>query len=148
MKKLSLTISFILISISCVFAQGNLQFNQVLTFGGNLSASGCNWSTIYDTSQSWIVPQNKVWKIEHKTRVIEGGLLQFLINNTLMFDLFEKTVQPVPGAIGYAMTVDNAPIWLKSGDAIKFQASMNVGNACNSFSKPYFISIIEYNIVP
>jgi hypothetical protein len=49
MKKLSLTISFILISISCAFAQGNLQFNQVLNF-----TSGAQY----------VVPSNKALKIE------------------------------------------------------------------------------------
>lgn len=54
----------LLLFIGTCFSQGNLQFNQVLTFGGTLCAS-CNQPV-------GTVPAGKVWKIEFKEG---GGLL-------------------------------------------------------------------------
>lgn len=52
-----LTLSHLLFLSTC-FSQGNLQFNQVLTFGGTLCAS-CS-------QPIGTVPAGKVWKIESK----------------------------------------------------------------------------------
>jgi hypothetical protein len=54
----------LLLFIGTCFSQGNLQFNQVLTFSGTLCAS-CNQPV-------GTVPAGKVWKIEFKEG---GGLL-------------------------------------------------------------------------
>lgn len=89
-------------------AQGNLQFNQVLTYGGTLCAS-CN-------QPIGTVPAGKVWKVESK-----GGATINTVNGT-----------PITQTVTY-------PFWLKAGDAL--------GHYTGS-AQDWFISIIEFNIVP
>jgi len=128
------------------YAQGNLQFNQVFTFGGNLAANGYN-QQLDESSPTWIVPQDKVWKIEHKTRTTKVMPLRFLVNNTPVWDMYEKTIWLGPSASN-SMVVDNSPIWLKAGDIVKFNCNMWATQSSSGFNEDYFISIIEYNIIP
>jgi hypothetical protein len=90
-------------------AQGNLQFNQVLTYGGTLCAS-CN-------QPIGTVPAGKVWKVEFK----EGGALV--------------------GINGINLSFAQLPCWLKNGDVVFM-------NGNNSSTQAFFLSIIEFNIVP
>jgi len=118
------------------YAQGNLQFNQVLTFTGYMTGScSGNYCTATASSPIWVVPQNKVWKIEYKSRT-DGGHTRFYLNAVSMVDIWTSTA------------VDNAPLWLKANDEIYFQASATAGGGGTSVNHPYIISIIEYNIVP
>lgn len=104
-----LTFSLLLFFGTC-FCQGNLQFNQVLTYGGILCAS-CN-------NPIGSVPVGKVWKIESQM-----GSTHLNINN-INFNTFTPQV----------------PIWLKAGDVV----------IMNGFSstQSWFLSIIEFNLVP
>jgi hypothetical protein len=133
------------------YAQGNLQFNQVLTFTGYITGScqvafqggSCNVTV---SSPIWVVPQNKVCKIEYKSRTDGGAHFQFFLNAVPMVDLFDRVA-------GYysSTAVDNAPLWLKANDEIRFEASAATTNYNQSgvtVNRPYIISIIEYNIVP
>jgi hypothetical protein len=81
-----------------LFGQGNLQFNQVLTFTG--SATG---NITLDT-----VPVNKVWKIEAHSSDIN----QILINiNGFRYDY------------NYNGSMNTSPIWLKTGDVLSLTTS-------------------------
>ena len=101
-----------------LFGQGNLQFNQVLTFTG--SATG---NITLDT-----VPVNKVWKIEAHSSDIN----QILINiNDFRYDY------------NYNGSMNTSPIWLKAGDILSLTTSPF---CCNS--RHYFFSILEFNIIP
>ena len=104
-----LILSFFLFPSIFGFSQGNLQFNQVLTYGGTLCAS-CNQFI-------GTVPVGKVWKIESKG----GSTINTVNGNT------------VPQTISY-------PFWLKAGD--------NLGHYTGTFVTDWFISILEFNIVP
>jgi hypothetical protein len=111
-------------------AQGNLQFNQVLTYNGNL--------TLYTNTNSpiYTCPAGKVWKIESKTRTplaVNAGTLSSYLNSTSLIDLYQGN------------TVDNSPIWLKAGDDIYFSVYNPAGY---NITTSYYLSIIEYNIVP
>lgn len=120
-------------------AQGNLQFNQVLTYTGYIIASCPQaWCTASASSPIWVVPQNKVWKIEYKSRT-DGGGARFYLNGVSMADVYER----YHGAGGASIAIDNAPVWLKANDEIHFEAS-----GTYSVNHPFIISIIEYNIVP
>jgi hypothetical protein len=72
-----------------------------------------------------IVPENKVWKIEY-ARLESGGALE--ANNYVIATLATQGL-------------NHFPIWLKAGDVL------TVNGSTNSAPK-YFISIIEFNIVP
>lgn len=116
------------------YAQGNLQFNQVLTYSGTINCTNPVQQFRSCSGPVWIVPSNKVWKIEFKTRT-PTGFLRFTINDYSLGDIL----------IGNSITLDNSPIWLKSNDEIKFLLD---GLFNGNISGNYFISILEYNIIP
>ena len=113
------------------FSQGNLQFNQVVSYSQafNTSSSGSLYSF---TSPLYTVPTGKVWKIEkflmHKNVTIPSGWL--VVNS---------------GAKLFTDEVNSGPVWLKAGD--EFVATVSQSGGSN-FSGDVFISIIEFNVVP
>ena len=117
------------------FTQGNLQFNQVVTYTGTGSGS------FSYSSPTWTVPAGKVWKVESAspnvanapvTRAININAGSSWGNFALMTASQETTISPLP-------------IWLKAGDQIQLQAA---GNCCSTTSFSYAISILEFNVVP
>jgi hypothetical protein len=97
-KLLFIAICFVSLNLS---AQGNLQFNQVLSLDAN---SGGNPVT---------VPAGKVWKIESVAfsnnnayfQIQWGGVNYFVLNNTTPYA--------------------NLPYWLPSGEAVSLVANVN-----------------------
>lgn len=139
-KNLLLFCSFVIFS-NGVFAQGNLQFNQVLTYSGTIGASGPGGVAGSLTPTSiYTVPTGKVWKIETKT--IPTGPLKFYINGVEFKDYLIVT----SGSGAVAVTSASNPIWLKAADFIYYTiTSWPTGSAVSS---DFFISIIEFNIAP
>lgn len=127
MKNL-LFFTFLLISLSFT-AQGNLQFNQVVTLTG---------TTIIDPFTLATVPAGKVWKIEHSSAARGGSPanVSYVCNN-----VSSPISLPQTNWATYKLQVDG-PIWLKAGDSIKFT------NSSANYATDYFFSIIEFNIVP
>jgi hypothetical protein len=111
---------------SLLYSQGNLQFNQVLTYGGTLNAGSisANYGNVQNSSPAYTVPSGKVWKIES---VMTNGTVHLLVNN-----LFAGGVGSGIGPI--------STLWLKAGDVIRFGYS--------SSAYTYFFSGIEFNIIP
>lgn len=116
-------------------AQGNLQFNQVVTFTGTGSGS------FSYSSPTWTVPAGKVWKVESASPNVANAPVTRAININagsswgsfaLMTASQETTISPFP-------------IWLKAGDQVQLQAA---GNCCSTTSFSYAISILEFNVVP
>ncbi len=97
----------------------NLQFSQVLTFTGQVS--GPNQELLIGT-----VPEGKVWKIESLNNI--GTNFRFVING-------------MPITSGNSSWPTHFPIWLKSQDNLSFDNSSNG-------SPQYFVSIIEFTVVP
>ena len=99
MKKL-LSIAVLLISLS-VSAQGNLQFNQVLSLDANVAGNPVT------------VPAGKVWKIESVAfsnnnayfQIQWGGVNYFVLNNSAPYA--------------------NLPYWLPSGESVSLVANVN-----------------------
>lgn len=123
MKKILL--SFLLVVISLIgFAQFNLQFNQVITYSGKIVEN--------DSTIAWIVPANKVWKIESMTNLQNYCNASFILNGI-----------PIKNNIYGSTYVENyySPIWLKAGDLIKYKV------LCST-PLTYYLSIIEYNLIP
>ena len=129
-----LFLSFFLLAFNFVNAQGNLQFNQLLTFQGTLDvavANGgiCNFCSA--DSPQWIVPANKIWKIESissPTATVSTCGKGVLLRNSISLN----------ESIGV--------IYAKSGDVLKFRYN---NGSCNGYGTyEYSISIIEFNIVP
>lgn len=110
-------------------AQGNLQFNQVVTLTGTITTSPVVVGT---------VPVGKVWKIEHSASERNGyaANISFVCNNVASYPYFGGTGNPpIQGHV-------KGPIWLKSGDYIQLI------NSSVSYPSHYFFSIVEFNVIP
>ena len=134
MKTILLTLAITFSSI--IFAQGDLQFNQVVTKTGTLTA----------TAPTYTVPAGKIWKI---TGVFTGA---YRIQNSF-FGLNingAKIVKVNHASNGYGY-VNNDPIWLNAGDTVAIYAE-EIGNGAVIVAVnpdyAWTISIIEFNIVP
>lgn len=143
MKKIIMVFAILSVLIGKIKAQGNLQFNQVLTFQGSIPFTAGGWQGHSVNGPQWTVPQNKVWKIESKSRTPDGSL-RFMINGFSHSDLYERNYNNNY----FALAVDNSSIWIKENDVINFNASGSCGGYGCGGSVQYSISIIEYNIVP
>ena len=112
--------------IACLFvglntvAQNRLEFNQVISLSGSLSAS-------LQSIQLDTVPLGKAYKI---TAWNTGGTYVIFNINNLIF----------PHA--YSNATSQFPIWLKEGDVLGVQNTYSQGNG-----GVYHISGIEFNIV-
>ncbi len=122
-----------LATISIVgYSQNNLQFNKVLTYAGQFASGN-------DSSTAWVVPTNKVWKIESMTNFQTIGLcssgcsMSFILNNIAI--KYHSEFSSIP----YAEN-NYSPIWLKAGDIIKYKGTGGYWS--------YYLSIIEYNLIP
>ena len=112
-------------------AQGNLQFNQIVTVG----------------TTSLTVPAGKVWKVESYTEsevtfnsnysagCVNSNYHRPLVINNYNYYFFGNMATASSGA-NYITTGNKLPIWLKPGDQIR--------TVCSSD----FASVIEFNIVP
>ena len=78
------------------------------------------WLGSYQSSPVWTVPNGKIWKIEFRTA---SGLK---INGSTADN-----------------TSNTSPIWLKSGDNVYYFLNSYIPNGME-----YFISILEFNLVP
>lgn len=128
MKKLLLISGFISLAYN-VFSQQGLKYSQTITLSG--STTNCSGS-ISSCNTIATVPAGKTWKIESawiNNDLNEGYLI---INNNLAgkFDLTSVGIER-----------PNFPIWLKSGDTIKFSISY-----FNVSTISYFLSILEFDI--
>jgi hypothetical protein len=121
------------------FAQNRLEFNQVLTIDTNYTGSFAGNVNHIHYGSDYYVPAGTVWKIEsHAT----DGTLE--IN-----DIEVPFVIYGGSGSSQSVAVNNIfPIWLKSGDKIRYRwngyCSSNGGCA---ITYQFFISIIEFNIV-
>ncbi|MFM2037565.1 MAG: hypothetical protein RL432_504 [Bacteroidota bacterium] len=112
-------------------AQGNLQFNQIVTVG----------------TTSLTVPAGKVWKVESFTEsevtfnsnyssgCVNSNYHRPLVINNNNYYFFGNMAIASSGA-NYITTGNKLPIWLKPGDQIR--------TVCSSD----FASVIEFNVVP
>ena len=126
----------ILFGIGLLKAQGNLQFNQVLTYTGTGSGS------FSYSSPAWTVPAGKVWKVESASPNVGNAAVTRAINVNAgsswgSFALITSA--------GQETSINPFPIWLKAGDQVQLQAA---GNCCSTTNFSYVISILEFNIVP
>ena len=131
--KQPLFIIFLAIISLVGYSQNNLQFNKVLTYAGQFTSGN-------DSSAAWVVPTNKVWKIESMTNFQTIGLpnatsMSFLLNNIPIKYHPDYTSTTTPYAENYF-----SPIWLKAGDVVKFKGTGGYWS--------YYLSIIEYNLIP
>lgn len=115
---------FILGFSNTTFAQGNLQFSQVIFY-----------DIPYGSTQSFNVPAGKVWKVE-SVGASSGSCNVWLQNSAA------QTI----GILYYVSTSNyqpSFPIWLPSGHSGFF--AYNFGSCTTARA---YVSIIEFNVVP
>ena len=133
MKKLLFFILLTLCSllfVPCSNAQGNLQFNQVISYSQLYNTSLVGGVYTF-SSPSYVVPENKVWKIE------KFCMTKFTADFGYLFVNNASQLRPDD--------VNSGPIWLKAGDQISATTSTSGGG---NYNGTFFISIIEFNIIP
>ncbi len=133
MKKI-ITITILLFSMAS-YAQGNLQFNQVLTYTGSLNNT-------QQISATYTVPVGKIWKIKYVSKLPYRIAAQ---------GTYAEYYQ------GFGLIVNNIwtygenykELYLKAGDTLK------IGYYNQQYQTTYFagitldfvISLVEFNIV-
>jgi hypothetical protein len=136
MKKI-LVIAFVLFNLKS-YAQGNLQFNQVLTYAGTINSTQSLGTT-------YTVPANKVWKIKS---VSDFGL--YSSNNVNGFQLYKGIMFCLNNKWIFISSLKET--FLKAGDTIKIgYYDQYLGTSqvpISGVNFDYFISIVEFNIVP
>lgn len=147
MKKRIILLIFAFGLINTIKAQGNLQFNKVVnfTFTKNLMPNEGRDTII-------TIPANKIWKIESISSGYYNETTNLNINSSMPFP--NGTVF-LNGTIIYGLNPNNnamfysVPIYLQPGSSNTFGLKSGGGL---SFLGPlafrFFISAIEYNIVP
>ena len=118
---------------SQLLAQGNLQFNQVVTVTESFTLSQIGFNSWGYTGSVFTVPENKVWKIEKFSGDIIGtnsGSNFLRINNVT-----DMSVE----------TLNSGPTWLKAGDFLVPSAACT---GCGALSGNFLVSIIEFNVIP
>ncbi len=141
MKKHIVLLFLSLFTCSKWFAQGNLQFNKVVTYtmSGSFSAS----SNIYTLQTINItVPTNKVLKIESAQS--RASTASDLLSNVLSSAITLNNVIIVSTETSYV--IGNFPIWLNEGN---YTIQLLVQNGTTAAGNGYgLISAIEFNIIP
>lgn len=141
-------IIFLLFNSLSAIAQGDLKFNQVLNLRGpNTNGSvQCGPTNTFSCNSGpiFIVPENKVWKIESSNcngnvQNIAGQAgywMSLKINGTDIIGGWSS------GANGFLTNGPiTFPIWLNSGSTLQ---PVTLGAPT---STQYFISVIEFNVV-
>ncbi len=119
------------------YAQGNLQFNQVLTYTGTLTPSQF-------VSSTYTVPTGKIWKIKYVNKLPYATVTTY------------NGIQPQYN--GFALNINSkwlfgenfTEIFLKSNDTLKLgwtNQSPSQGYNAPFANFDYVISIVEFNIV-
>jgi hypothetical protein len=133
MKKI-ITITILLFSMAS-YAQGNLQFNQVLTYTGSLNNT-------QQISSTYTVPVGKIWKIKFVSK-----LPYKIASQGPYADYYQ----------GFGLIVNNIwtygenfkELYLKAGDTLKigFYNQSNQSTYFAGITLDFVISIVEFNIV-
>ena len=125
------TLLFVAISATC-FAQVNLQYDSTITLGESITDSYLTTSTTNGPQST--VPVGKTWKIE----------------NIIVSDNFTVKINSMPFYI--STNVSNSrigfPLWLKSGDTIQFEYNYSGSSMTPTRTAYYFMSALQFNIVP
>ena len=127
MKKKIILTGILLLGINSIFAQGNLQFNRVITESFNIASAEYGAGTQFSSLKT--VPNGKVWKIESMGCNNEGNGNGFEINGIKNNFYVNQAYSPFKGG----------SLWLSSGTTFRLYN--------NSYQNSCYFSIIEFNVV-
>ena len=147
MKKIILLISFLTIVLFS-YAQGDLQFNQVIrvTNSGSYTLTGSNGNFVITTVT---VPANKVWKVESGSiAAINSTTSRWYqaINESLYID---KQLLYSTGSNVNKSDFNSPPVWLASG-TYQIIASISVIGGSTPETRQIIVALsgIEFNVIP
>ncbi|MDA9121123.1 hypothetical protein N9J52_03715 [Flavobacteriales bacterium] len=128
--------TFLLVAISAIsFAQGNLQFNQVLNFDYSATLSAYGNAPVGTLT----VPPDKVWKITAASSRDLGPShfsTSIAVNNHLLYEYRYVA--------NSAAVSNNTPYWIGTGTHV-----VKLFNLYSSgISAAGSLSIIEFNVIP
>ena len=137
MKKLILLLG-IIISTTLLNAQGNLQFNQVVSEVQTLSTTRTNSIN----GSAYTVPTGKVWKVVSVGSNADlcsyyVAMICLLINGTKAYNPINNNGKII-----------DSPIWLKAGDILNWNITGNDPTGRCTLNASIHFSIIEFNIIP
>lgn len=135
--KVTITAAFIFLSAT-LFAQGNLQFSQVLNY--NLSITGGGSVTYAKDNVTLTVPAGKVWKIEsgHLSEQITSSSAQYYVPGGYL--LLDGSIIAGESSNNYD---PKFPIWLSPGT---YTLTLQGGTNSSNYYWYGFVSIIEFNV--
>jgi len=137
------TFLFVAISATC-FAQGNLQFNQVLNFDYAATISNNPYEIGSVIVDILTVPVGKVWKITTASckDIDDRRNTSIAINNHFLYE--------VRGSSQWGVVSNNTPYWLSSGtiNEVEIFNDYYTSSANNTINAVGAISVIEFNIIP
>ena len=150
MKKLILFLG-IIISSTLVNAQGNLQFNQVVSETVSVSGNYSNWFGTFSGStfsSNYKVPEGKVWKVVALSYASSSAHNSYWPSNCMRIN----GVSAITTGFSIGGTLNENPIWLKANDELSVGIidAPNYGGSrdINPYGASFHISIIEFNIIP
>jgi hypothetical protein len=132
--------------ILCLFvglntvAQNRLEFNQVINITKSEAIIAINNPTVhYSPTTDTIVPAGKVWKVvkanthsyENNTESTSVLCARFLLNDNPL-----------------NQSSDLEGLWLDSGTKLSFFGYCCTNYSWTAYNLHFYISIIEYNIIP
>ena len=129
--KLTLLFLFVLATSEYLYAQA-LQFEQVVTFSGNVNNTGAGVTD----GPIFTCPAGKIWKVES---------LNFrpMTNTCNSYMNYKLNGSPIGVSVSPFNSNMSLPIWLKEGDTIS--PSFFPMNCSNMGIQSYFISILQFS---
>ena len=125
--------TLIIVAISATsFAQVNLQYDSTITLGESITDSYSLSTTT--NGPEYTVPVGKTWKIEN---LIISENFTVKINSMPFYVSTSASYRPI-----------QFPLWLKSGDRIQFEYNYSGGSGIPTRTAYYFMSALQFNIVP
>jgi hypothetical protein len=124
---------------SASFAQGNLQFNQVML----LDFGPISVSSVAIFSQSITVPSGKVWKVEHASVWREAS--GYRLTGDAPYSLYIDNICVVQqtNAATSGSKSNSFPIWLPEGTYF-----LKISNSSSAMTLAASLNAIEFNIIP
>ncbi len=135
---------FLLIAVFIIhwsFAQGNLQFNQVILWKLNSQSLYPDNNSNYNIQGTLTVPQGKVWRIDAASYYGTTTMFDLKLDNFLLFA--RKTNG---GGLSYHQDIE-FPIWLPSG-TYNYLARWYCSQCGIQIYEGSSVSIVEFNVIP
>ncbi len=143
MKKISFLVVFLVLALLSN-AQGNLQFNRVVTVETDFAVPNTNFYNFTDFT--FTVPAGKVWKIESAHGTYENDNSTNLSYNGFVHLMIDKKFIHYYNSGGVSVVGSYLPMWLPEG-TYTLKVVMSSGGSVGHHIYGGFTGI-EFNVLP